>query len=352
MTGVGSSRGAETPHPRSIENNHPVISQEYAVYTPPMDTMISTIGSWIEQRTTGGYIYGPSRYGKSRAVKWFLKAELKARFKRVLPLVMWVRADTQVREGEFWNALLLAAKYEFSSPTKPKNKTVASFLFREYLKTLALTARGNYVVLLIDEAQRMTYSEWMWLLGLQNLLDSDGFRLTTVSVGSHELGYIPDYFALTGNAHITARFFAQDARFRGLISIEELSFVLQGYDTDSEWPKGSGVSFLQYFAPEDFAKGRRLEGLGPSLWAAFDSLQPPNVPVKKSRAAFELPMQHVALTVESLLKALRRGEEWDEVVSPKNLLAVVARTGFTDYMRHISYDLGSSGFTAERPRPR
>jgi len=35
-------------------------------------------------------------------------------------------------------------------------------------------------------------------------------------------------------------------------------YVLTGYDLDSEWPKKSGVSFLQYFAPDAFARGLRL----------------------------------------------------------------------------------------------
>lgn len=330
-----------TAWPDTIDDDHPIIRQEYAVFTPPMDSMFATISTWIDQRATGGYIYGPSRYGKSRAVKWFLKSELEAHVGRTLPLIFWVREDTQsMREREFWNALLLAAKYEFIDPTKPKTKAVARYLLREHLETLAQASRSNYVILLIDEAQRMTYAEWTWLLGLQNMLDADGFRLTTVSVGSHALGYVPDYFALTGNAHITARFFPHDAPFFGLRSVADLTFVLEGYDLDSEWPKESGLSFLQYFAPDDFSKGRRLAECAPQLWSSFDALRPPGIGTKKNETALELPMLHVALTVESILKALGRGEAWEEVTSPARLLSTIAKTGFTAFLRHISHDLG------------
>lgn len=326
----------KSPSQSALDARHPILRQEYAVFTPPMESMIATIGDWIDQRVTGGYVYGPSRYGKSRTVKWFLRSELKARFRKKIPLIVWVREDTHMQEREFWNMLLLAAKYEFISPIRPKSKLVARFLFREYLETLASKARSNFIVLVVDEAQRMTYAEWTWLLGVQNMLDEDGFRLTVVSIGSHSLGFVPDYFARTGSAHIAARFFSQDVPYRGLQSVDELAYVLQGYDTDSEWPNESGTSFLAYFAPEDFHKGRRLADCAPAMWATFESLKPPGIRKEKAKVPFELPMQHVAVTVESMLKALGRGEEWDNVTSRASLLAKVSKTGFTDFMKHIS----------------
>ena len=44
-----NSYGVELPH-----RNHPVIRRDYAVFTPPMEAMINTIGDWIEQQVTGG----------------------------------------------------------------------------------------------------------------------------------------------------------------------------------------------------------------------------------------------------------------------------------------------------------
>ena len=320
----------------SVED-HPIVTQEYAVYTPPMDAVIETIGNWIEQRVTGGYIYGPSRFGKSRTVKWFVRSELEARFKGRLPLIVWLRKDTQIMgEGEFWNMLLLAAKYEFIDPLKPKKKSVARFLFSEHLKTLASSSCCNYVVLIIDEAQRVSTHELTWLMGVQNELDYEGIRMTTVQVGSHVLGYVPDYLARTGYAHVTARFFAQDAAFHGIRGVDELKFVLNGYDVDSEWPKKSGISFLKFFAPEAFAEGRRLAIHASDLWEAFSELRPPEMKERKSaRIRFELPMKHVAVTVESVLKDLAAGNDWDGVMDKRYLLNIIARTKFTDFLRRL-----------------
>lgn len=334
-----------TIHPaaKTLMSNHPIVTQEYAVYTPPMEAMIVTIGNWIDQRVTGGYIFGPSRFGKSRTVKWFVRTELEARFKGKLPLIVWIRKDTQsMGEAEFWNMLLLAAKYEFIDPLRPKKKSVARYLFSQHLQTLARLSRCNYVVLIIDEAQRVSTNELTWLMGVQNELDDEGIRMTTVQVGSHALGYVPDYMARTGYAHVTARFFAQDAAFHGIRSAEELKYVLNGYDVDSEWPKKSGISFLQFFSAEDFAKGRRLANHASDLWDAFSELRPPELKEgKKTRISFELPMKHVAVTVETILKDLAGGSnDWDSVMDKTYLLNTIAKTKFTDFLRRLLPPVG------------
>lgn len=318
-------------------SDHPIFTQEYAVYTPPMDSMIETIGNWIDQRVTGGYIYGPSRFGKSRTVKWFVRTELEARFGGKLPLIVWIRKDTQkMGEAEFWNMLLLAARYQFIDPLKPKKKSIARYLFFEHLLTLACSSGCNYVVLIIDEAQRLGTNELTWLMGVQNELDDEGIRMTTVQVGSHELGYVPDFLARTGYAHVTARFFAQDAAFHGIRSVEELKYVLNGYDIDSEWPKDSGISFLKFFAPEFFTDGFRLANHAADIWDAFSELRPPELKERKrARIPFEVPMKHVAATAESILKDLASGKDWSGVMDKKFLLNTIAKSKFTDFLRRL-----------------
>lgn len=234
-----------------------------------MDEMIRTIGDWIDQRLTGGYIYGPSRFGKSRCVKWFIRSVLEERFGTKIPMVIWIRPNSRMYEGEFWNFLLGASNFRFYSPLKPKKKLAARFLFKQQLITLARKARQNYVVLILDEAHDVTFEEWQWLLGIQNELDFEGYRFSIFQIGSHQIDFQPDYLARTGNTHIAARFFAADARFSGMRSHEELGFVLRGYDLDSNWPPGTNTSYLKYFAPNDFAKKRRLEDSAGDLWKAF-----------------------------------------------------------------------------------
>lgn len=319
--------------PAHIDRGHPVVRQEYAVYTPPIDDMIARLGDWIDQQKPGGYIYGPSRFGKSRGIKWHVRSALEERFRTRLPLVMWLRVpDVQTSEADFWHQLLLAARFRFVDPHRARKKAEGRYLFYQQLVTLARSARSNYVVLLIDEAQDLSLREWKWLVGLQNRLDWDGYRLSVFSIGSHQMGYQHDFMARTGNAHVAARFFVAHTRFHGLASMDELAYVLQGYDRASEWPKGSGVTYLQYFAPQAFARGLRLAECAPQFWQALGELCPPGL----DRHSREFPMQHVAQAVESALFHLAQGTEWEAVTSYKSWLNLVAQTEFSDHMRMVA----------------
>ncbi|RQU58771.1 ATP-binding protein [Burkholderia cenocepacia] len=317
--------------PKHIDPRHCVVTQQYAVYTPPMHEMIALIGDWIDQQLPGGYLWGASRLGKSRCAQYFLARVLRERFEVELPLIVWIRpADSHASEAGFWQMLLHASRFTLIDPTKAVKRAIGRHLCLQRFIAIAEWARRNYVILLIDEAQSMTLREWQWLMGLQNDLDHKGYLLSVFSIGSHQLNYKYDYFANTGNAHVSARFMAAHEQFHGLRTREELGYVLNGYDIDSRWPEGSDVSFLEYFAPECFALGKRLADCGDAFWKALQELTPTS-----ARRLSEFPMQHVARTIEATLFELARGGDWSEVTSYESWLKRLVKTNFSDHMRII-----------------
>jgi hypothetical protein len=78
---------------------------------------------------------------------------------------------------------------------------------------------------MIDEAQDMRDPEYRTICNLQNELDSLGFQLTVISVGSQELTYQHEVFIQTGDIHLIARFMVRDAPFRGIRDAAELRYV-------------------------------------------------------------------------------------------------------------------------------
>ncbi|RQZ64609.1 ATP-binding protein [Burkholderia cepacia] len=318
--------------PEHIDPQHCVLWQRYAVYTPPAYEMINQIGDWIDQQLPGGYIYGASRLGKTKCVQWYLASQLEERFKSILPIIIWSRpADSQTSEVAFWYQILKASKFEFA---KLNSRQTVRKLFEQCEQrfiAIAENAKSNYVILLIDEAHDLTLREWKWLLGMQNALDSAGYILSIFSVGSHQLGYQHDYIAKTGNAHVAARFMVASARFHGLRSSSEIEYILNGYDVNSEWPRGSQISFLQHFAPNDFSRGRRLAESSNLFWKALIELTP--IEAKKYK---EFPMQHIARAVEGVLRQLANGLDWEDATSYENWLKGLAKTNFSDHMRIIA----------------
>lgn len=326
--------------PSHISPEHPIATQEYAVYTPPINELIETIGNWINRMESGGYIYGPSRFGKSRGIKWYVHSALEERFNAAIPLVIWVRRhDMHVSEAEFWRDLLLASKFQFVDQLKHTSKRAGvRELFRNRMVSLAKAANSNYIVLLIDEAQEVTLREWQWLMGLQNILDLDGYRLSVFSIGTQQIGYQHDYLAKTGNAHIAARFFVSNSPFHGLRGIDELRFVLEGYDRESEWPAGSGKSYLHYFAPAQFMAGHRLANCTDELWRALSDLLPTEFKrfYEKRSLEFEIPMKHVALTIEEALWRVAEGQEWEDVTHYDSWVDIIRETGFSGHIDAIT----------------
>lgn len=319
--------------PDRIDRNHCLITQKYAVYTPPIHELIIQIGDWVDRQQPGAYIYGASRLGKTRCIQWHLKEALESRFQTSIPLVVWNRRpDSNRSESWFWHQLLLASNFQFISQTKPPRKSEAIHLCTQRFISIANSAEHNFVILLIDEAQDMTFNEWKWLVGLQNELDYKGYLLSVFSVGSHQLNYRHEYLASTGNAHIAARFMAAHTRFHGIRSSEEIGYVLNGYDCDSEWPMNSKISYLQYFAPNYYSDGCRLANCADDLWRALVELSPKTVKMKNH----EFPMQHIARSIESILFQISNGQNWEESTSYKNWLEEIAKTKFSDHMRIIS----------------
>lgn len=316
--------------PPHVDPKHPVLRQEYAIFTPPVGEMAAKLGDWIEQQQPGGYIYGPSRFGKSRGVKWHVREILHERFVAQLPLVIWVRPpDSQRSEAAFWKSWMLAANHRFAKGRHGAGEWRTAF--KEFLISAALSAHSSLIVFIVDEAQDMTVHEWRWLLGLQNVLDWEGFRLSVFSVAAHQMGYQYELMGHADYAHVAARFMVAHWPFPGLSSEEELAFVLQGYDTDSEWPSASGVSYLAHFAPQAFARGERLAHSAPTLWRVLEAMLPANY-----RGPTMFPMQHIARSVEEVLRRLARNDNWNEVVSQRAWIDMLAMTHLDDHMRLVS----------------
>ncbi|MDC8774516.1 ATP-binding protein [Roseateles albus] len=316
--------------PSSICQTHPIATQRYAVFTSAIDSFVEKLGSWIDAKVTGAYVYGPSRFGKTRAIKWFLRQLLEERFGGAVPLHVLVHTvDTRRSQSEFYRSILVALGHAYAKGRSTSSERLNMIV--EYFIASANECNSNYAILVIDEAQNISTLEWMWLLNVQNLLDMQGYALSVFSVASHQMSYEFDLLARTGNPHLSARFLVDQWKFPGVESEEDLAFILDGYDESSRWPAENGVSYLAYFAPEDYARGKRLAHCAPVLWGVLDASLPPGY---KGEASF--PMKHIALAVESILFRLAAGELWDDATCEPSWIHELTTHRFADHMRAIS----------------
>lgn len=308
--------------PPHIPWDHPLVTRDYSLYTPPIQRMVNQLAFWLDNQVEGATIYGPSRFGKSSAVDHWVQALLAQRFGNTLPMVVWSHTDAGGANsiGRFYACLLHASKH-------PMYKAARSPLSRQHLLmerwySLARRGGGKLLILIIDEAQGMSQREWLWLVELHSLLEKEHLRLCVFSIASLQFFDEPMGLAMVGGAHVAARFMLASERFHGIEGLDELATVMAGYDEGTEWPAQSGKSFTEGVAPEAWAEGFRLEHHAQALHDALVEGVPPNY-----AGPPEFPMKTIAHCCRNILLRIAGGADWRDVTSRKNLSHIVAESG-------------------------
>lgn len=245
--------------PVHLPYDHPLVTRDYSLYTPPIQRMVDQLALWIDNRVEGAVIYGPSRFGKSSAVDHWVQALLTQRYKNALPMVVWSHTESGGASsiGRFYAYLLHASRHPLYKATR--NPLSRQHMLMERWHSLALRGGGRFLILIIDEAQGMTQREWLWLVELHSLLEKERLRLCVFSIASLQFFDEPMGLAMVGGAHVAARFMLASERFRGIHGLDELAGVMAAYDEGTEWPVHSGQSFTASVAPKAWEQGFRLE---------------------------------------------------------------------------------------------
>ncbi|WP_457306784.1 ATP-binding protein, partial [Polaromonas sp. P5_E6] len=134
-----------------------------------------------------------------------------------------------------------------------------------------LTRRSKRIVLIVDEAQKLSEAEYSWLIDVANTLAEKRISLCVVLFGQPDLLGLRQTFFQVGRMDILGRFMVQVHTFEGIKNAEQLAEVMLALDDEvlSEYPLGSGCACTQFFAPRAFAAGWRLHCYAIQLWAEF-----------------------------------------------------------------------------------
>ncbi len=314
-----------------LPRDHPLITRDYSLYTPAIEQMVDTIARWLDDQVDGATIYGPSRFGKSSAVDHWLLSLLSERHGGYVPLVVWSHTDCGGSQsvGRFHSHLLHACRHPLTRAARSPQERQDMLI--ERLAQLAAEGGGRFVVLVIDEAQGMTQREWMWLVELHSLLEKQRIRLCVFSIASLQFFDEPVGLAMSGGAHVAARFMLTSAPFRGIRGVEELRFVLSGYDEGTEWPAGSGVSFTAGLAPDAWREGFRMADQAEALIRALELELPP-----RYAGPMEFPMKTIAQSARHVLLRVAGGTDPQDVTSETALRDIVSHCGHQALMAIVS----------------
>lgn len=328
MTPEKSKAPLVPPH---LARDHPIVTRDYSLFTPAIDEMVNCFAGWLDDQVDGATIYGPSRFGKSSAIDNWLQQLLSERHGGYVPMVVWSHIDSGGAQsvGRFYANLLDASQHPlakaFRSPLDRQHMLIERWI------SMAAQGGGRFLVLVIDEAQSMTQREWIWLVELHSTLEKQRIRLCVFSVASLQFFDEPIGMALSGGAHVAARFMLTSQAFHGMRSVEELAYVMNGYDEGTSWPIGSGISFTAGLAPQAWTDGFRMENQAAALMDAMISVLGSNYGGPQ-----EFPMKTVAHASRHVLLRIAGGANWQDVTSPASWHAIVAESGHKSLMAIVS----------------
>ena len=314
--------------PKVAAGAHPIETTRYLLSTPSITIFLTALCQWISNRATGGMVYGPPRFGKTRAIK-YLTLMLAKKFGANLPiLTMSCLKYTTPREGVFFEDLLRAAGHSLS-----KSGTAAAKRYRlnEFLVEKIERSGQDRLILFVDEAQRLHEQHYNWLIDVHNEMDSHGLVLIVILVGQQQLLHQFSAFQKTSKTQIIGRFMVHQLKFQGITSEKDLRACLASYDVKSEYPPDSGCSFTRYYFPAAFESDLRLESYAALSWQAFREVREELLlPITR-----EIPMQYFCRTVEYILTSFGTLEDLPTELSLAQWKDAIRKSGYADAERYV-----------------
>ncbi|TVY02168.1 ATP-binding protein [Cohnella terricola] len=281
--------------PNVTPGTHPIEQGHYIVPTREVLRLMESMIKIVANRMPGMIVYGRPRIGKSKAVEYalnYLPNKLGA------PIPIFITNSNLYRvpsEEKFFKDIL----NDFHLPDPIKRKPTE--LRRQIVNLLmehGEKSRLRRVILIIDEAHRLTEYHYNWLMDIYNELDRMKISMTVICIGQPELLSRRTYFLEQKKAQIIGRFMTHEHEFFGIRSKDDIRFLFKCYDQVSEYPENSGWSYTRYYFQEAFEQGDRLENSATEVFELFKE-------IRKEHGlsnSIEIPMEYLAYTVENAFK--------------------------------------------------
>lgn len=273
--------------PYPIEE-HPVVARRYLLSSDPISHAWEHLNKAIRRRNGGLVFWGIYRAGKSKMIDYLI-LEAKSRYRDLPTAKLDAETNNYVSSKEFYLSLCKEVGASATGSAGDCKRQAIRRMVELGKRTPALV-----YLLFVDEPQKWTDLQLTWLCEIYDKLEENNVRLVSVLVGQRELVTFRKQYLERGNGVIITRLMNTIIEFLGLRSLDELAYVLQGYDTlieiDPDWPA------TRFFFPRAYAQGFRLENCAAVIWRAFSS-------AFDSHGRFtecQIPMKYLTAMIEIL----------------------------------------------------
>lgn len=280
-------------------NAHPVERDTAILPTQAMEDFVNILRDWIDSRLTGGIVWGHQRVGKSQAIRYVMSNGFQL-LGAPIPMTWfsaWDPTHSSLTENRFFGEVLDALGF-----ATPRGGT-AAIKRRRLIDLIADRVReaDEYRFLLfIDEAQWLAEVQLRYLMDVHNQLKMKDIRLVCILVGQPELMSIRSELRNAKKNHLLGRFMSGTHHFQGVCSQSDLQRIAMAFDSQSEYPAGSGISYTQHYVPVAFESGWRLSAQVPLMWSTLDRV----LEAERLPTCSEFPMQALMALIVWLLHVL------------------------------------------------
>jgi hypothetical protein len=254
---------------------HPLhIPNEVIFETPMMRKFYDQIMTWLWIGMPGAFAHGDPRIGKSTYCL-IADGKIKNRFGQAIKVV---RVTIHKRDELTIEAIFKAICSELDLMVPPRSPAESmSKLIFNYFKEHARENSTKQMVLIVDEMQKMALSQIEVFAELHSRLIDAKLNIFILFIGNTEPSreLINKLKEKASVRHLRKRFFSQETVLFGIREKDELESILCCFD-DSEYPKGSKISYTEFFVGEKLGKKWKFSCLAALIWEMYESDCKPN----------------------------------------------------------------------------
>jgi hypothetical protein len=274
----------------------PTSKRDYEIITPMMKEVWDIVSEEIERMSTGVALYGPSRIGKSRTLRYVM-AQIRHHF----PAVLCVHASMASRKNgsdtRFFKYLIDDFNLDVSRDGDGddlRSAIVQTFLIR------CSETHDPRIIIVLDEAQRIKPSEYSYLIDLTNHIEKYGMCSTVILTGQPELMTSRTDLIKQRRRDAIGRFLENPLEMGGVSTYDDLDAILRQFDDAAamQFPQDSGICITAAYLPDHYRAGFRVSNSATVFWKALEES------AKQINVAPVVGMQNLTKALESALSLL------------------------------------------------
>lgn len=248
-------------------------SIQYTIPTKSILDLQNKVEEWISMNDCGAIIFGESRTGKTRAIR-YISMHLKEKYSSQLPVYTFTATDHVPTQKTFYASLLATIGHE-----EPHKGTAVQMRQRLVNRIIvnALDTKYRRAILFVDEAYLLSDKEYLWLIDIYNELNLQDILFTVFLFGTSELKQQKKGYIAAGKKQIVLRFMVNEFEFKGITNLREAAICMASVDKPFR-PTGwkDDVILSKFFFPLAYEDGIKLSAYAEELWNAFEIVKHEN----------------------------------------------------------------------------